>query len=156
MCPFDALHWSPFFEYTSYTYEGMVHEADVLEGWEDHVLPPPELVQDADPKERELTHQAHEKRAEGVWAVIREQEKKDAYLAKQSPATVAYAPAPVQTAPVAPAAPVAAVEAPAATAPAAEAAPAPSAPAAAPAAERRRRWRPAAWRGRRPSSPARG
>jgi NADH-quinone oxidoreductase subunit I len=33
VCPFDALHWSPFFEYTSYTYEGMVHERDDLSSW---------------------------------------------------------------------------------------------------------------------------
>src|SRR5438552_494799 len=136
VCPFDALHWSPFFEYTSYTYEGMVHEADVLEGWQEHVLPPPELVADADPKARDLTHQAHEKRVDGVWGVIREQEKKDAYRAKQSPVTVAYAP-PIQVAPVSTdTAPpdVSAAQAPAAPPPTAEAAPAPQAPAPTPSA----------------------
>ena len=143
VCPFDALHWSPFFEYTSYTYEGMVHEADVLEGWEDKVLVPPELVSDADPKSRDLTEQARNKRVDGVWGVIREQEKKDAYLAKQQAATVAYVQAPVQTAPVAAApvaeaAPTAAAPAPVeagAPAPAAAAAPAPAATDHAPAAD---------------------
>jgi hypothetical protein len=112
----------------------MVHEADVLEGWEDKVLPPPELVPDADPKARDLTEQARTKRAEGVWAVIREQEKKDAYLAKQQAATVAYAPPPVQTAPVSSDTPpderpaIAAVQAPAAPVPTAAEAPAPQAP----------------------------
>jgi len=142
VCPFDALHWSPFFEYTSYTYEGMVHEADVLEGWEEHVLPPPELVPDADQKSRDLTSQAHDKRAQGIWAVIREQEKKDAYLVKQAAATApprAQGPPAVQT-PVAAETPrseqppIAAVQAPAAPSPSAAEAPAPQTPEHAPSA----------------------
>jgi NADH-quinone oxidoreductase subunit I len=141
VCPFDALHWSPYFEYTSYTYEGMVHEADVLEGWEEHVLPPPELVADADTKSQDLTKQAHEKRAEGIWAVIREQEKKDAYLAKQAAAAapVAYASPPVQTTTASDTPPderpaIAAVQAPAAPVPSAAEAPAPHTPEHAPSA----------------------
>jgi NADH-quinone oxidoreductase subunit I len=109
VCPFDALHWSPFFEYTSYTYEGMVHEREVLDGWEDHVLPPPELVPDADEKARDLTKAAHDKRAEGVWAVIREADKKQAYLQRKAglaPATSSDTPPQAQP-------PVAAVQAPA-------------------------------------------
>ena len=84
VCPFDALHWSPFFEYTSYTYEGMVHERDVLSEWQHHVLPPPELVGDADEKARELAHVAREKREQGIAAVIREADKKEAFLAKEA------------------------------------------------------------------------
>src|SRR5437764_1465275 len=95
VCPFDALHWSPFFEYTSYTYEGMIHEQEVLEGWQEHVLPPPALVSDADEKAQELTKVAHDKRAEGIWAVIREADKKDAYLKRMTaPITNVYAPPP--------------------------------------------------------------
>jgi NADH-quinone oxidoreductase subunit I len=136
VCPFDALHWSPYFEYNSYTYEGMIHESDVLQGWQEHVLPPPPLVADADPKAQELQKVAHDKRVDGVWGVIREQDKKDAYLAQQAGAPVATAaPAAVPVA-----APAAAAETPA---PAAEAAPAaaepappqPAAEAAPPAAE---------------------
>jgi NADH-quinone oxidoreductase subunit I len=95
VCPFDALHWSPFFEYTSYTYEGMVHERDVLSEWQHHVLPPPELVPDADEKARELTHTAREKREQGIAGVIREADKKAAFLAKEAAAHgfVATAPA---------------------------------------------------------------
>ncbi len=112
VCPFDALHWSPFFEYTSYTYEGMIHEQEVLEGWEQHVLPPPHLVADADEKAKELTDVAHDKRAEGIWAVIREADKKEAYLQRLA-GPVAPAPASSATPPAAqPAA--AAVQAPAA------------------------------------------
>jgi NADH-quinone oxidoreductase subunit I len=130
VCPFDALHWSPFFEYTSYTYEGMVHELDVLVEWEKHVLPPPELVADADEKARKETHEAHEKRVEGVAGIIREADKKAAYIAKES-GLVAVAAAP------APAAPAPAAAAPAAEAPVvaeATAAPAPAAAAPAPTA----------------------
>ncbi len=116
VCPFDALHWSPYFEYNSYTYEGMIHEVDVLQGWQEHVLPPPPLVADADSKAQEEQKVAHDKRAEGVWAVIREQDKKDAYLARLSGATASAvkveAPAPAVAAP----APVA--EVPAASPPA--------------------------------------
>ena len=128
VCPFDALHWSPFFEYTSYTYEGMVHEQDTLVGWQEHVLPPPLLVADADEKDRADAQTAHDKRAEGVWAVIREADKRDAYLAAQSGAAVA---APEAAAPPPPAAPAAVAEGPSAeaAAPAAPAAEAPAAPA---------------------------
>ena len=124
VCPFDALHWSPFFEYTSYSYEGMIHEADVLTGWQEHVLPPPQLVPDADEKAQEEAQTAHDKRAEGTAGVIREADKKEAFLAKLSGQTVAAPP-------VAPAVPAAPAEAPAA--PAAEAAPAPAEAAPAPA-----------------------
>ena len=126
VCPFDALHWSPYFEYNSYTYEGMIHESEVLQGWQEHVLPPPPLVADADPKAQELQQVAHDKRVDGVWGVIREQDKKDAYLARQAGATAVVADvAPEPTAPAA-VAQASAVEAPAA--------PAPEAPAEAPAA----------------------
>jgi NADH-quinone oxidoreductase subunit I len=135
VCPFDALHWSPYFEYNSYTYEGMIHEVDVLQGWQEHVLPPPPLVDDADPKAQELQKVAHDKRAEGIWAVIREQDKKDAYLARLAGATApaattaatapqAAAPAPVAEAPAAAPAAPAAAPAPAAAAPAEASAPA--------------------------------
>jgi NADH-quinone oxidoreductase subunit I len=103
VCPFDALHWSPYFEYNSYTYEGMIHESDVLQGWQEHVLPPPALVADAEPKAQELQKVAHDKRAEGIWAVIREQDKKDAYLAHLAGATAPAVSAPAAPAPTAPA-----------------------------------------------------
>ncbi|HYZ92459.1 MAG TPA: NADH-quinone oxidoreductase subunit I [Actinomycetota bacterium] len=116
VCPFDALHWSPYFEYNSYTYEGMIHESDVLQSWQEHVLPPPPLVEDAEEKARELQKTAHDKRAEGIWAVIREQDKKDAYLARLSGAPVAE-PGSSDTPPTATPA-MAAVQAPAAPEPA--------------------------------------
>jgi NADH-quinone oxidoreductase subunit I len=43
VCPFDALFWSPEFEYSTYSILDLVHEKDKLEEWTYHVLPPPEL-----------------------------------------------------------------------------------------------------------------
>ncbi len=130
VCPFDALHWSPYFEYNSYTYQGMIHESDVLQRWQEHVLPPPALVDDADPKAQELQKVAHDKRVDGVWGVIREQDKKDAYLAGQA-GTEFVAPATVVAG--APAAPATQAPAAEASAPGAELAPAAAPAEAAPA-----------------------
>ena len=139
VCPFDALHWSPYFEYNSYTYEGMIHESDVLQEWQHHVLPPPPLVADADPKAQELQQVAHDKRLDGVWGVIREQDKKDAYRAAETAAAAGLAPptagvssdtlpeeAPASSAVQAPAAPEPATAAEAAAPQAAEPATTPS------------------------------
>lgn len=98
VCPFDALHWSPAFEYTAYSYEGMIHEADVLTSWQHHVLPPPPLVDDADEDSRQKVLEANAKRAEGIHAIIREPDKKAAYLAAQSASTQAPAPVAPQAA----------------------------------------------------------
>jgi NADH-quinone oxidoreductase subunit I len=134
VCPFDALHWSPAFEYTSYTYEGMVHEQDVLVGWQEHVLPPPLLVGDAEDKAKDLAQVAHDKRAEGTAGVIREADKKEAYLAARAgvaPHVASDTPPtaqPAMAAQQAPAAPVpaSAAEAAAPAAPEAAAAQAPA------------------------------
>jgi len=88
VCPFDALHWAPAFEYTAYTYEGLIHEMPVLAQWEHHVKPPPELVDDADESAKQTTAEAHRKRTEGIHAVIREADKKEAYLSAQASSTV--------------------------------------------------------------------
>ncbi len=34
VCPFDALHWSPEFEYSDITLEGLLHDMDRLGKWE--------------------------------------------------------------------------------------------------------------------------
>jgi NADH-quinone oxidoreductase subunit I len=47
-CPFDALFWSPEFEYAEYDILSMTHEKDRLEEWTYTVLPPPELEDGAD------------------------------------------------------------------------------------------------------------
>src|SRR6059036_156574 len=48
VCPFDALFWSPEFEYAEYDIVEMVHEKERLEEWTYRVLPPPELEEGAE------------------------------------------------------------------------------------------------------------
>ena len=43
VCPFDALWWSPEFEYAEYDQDLLLHEMGRLREWADTVLPPPEL-----------------------------------------------------------------------------------------------------------------
>jgi len=43
VCPFDALFWSPEFEYAEYDIHALLHERERLEEWTYKVLPPPEL-----------------------------------------------------------------------------------------------------------------
>jgi NADH-quinone oxidoreductase subunit I len=47
VCPFDALFWSPEFEYSEYEVDLLTHEKDKLEEWTYTVLPPPELEEGA-------------------------------------------------------------------------------------------------------------
>jgi NADH-quinone oxidoreductase subunit I len=52
VCPFDALWWSPEFEYAEYDQRNLVHEMDKLREWADTVPPPPALDEGAQaPKE---------------------------------------------------------------------------------------------------------
>jgi len=52
VCPFDALHWSPEFEYAEYRIGNLLHEMPRLREWADTVPPPPALDEGADlPKE---------------------------------------------------------------------------------------------------------
>ena len=68
VCPFDALFWSPEFEYATYSVEELTHEKEQLRVWMDTVPAPPELEVGADiPKEIEdglkAARQAAEKAA---------------------------------------------------------------------------------------------
>ena len=51
VCPFDALFWSPEFEYAEYDIKEMVHERERLEEWTYTVKPPPELEEGAEAPE---------------------------------------------------------------------------------------------------------
>ena len=52
VCPFDALFWSPEFEYSTYSLRELVHEKEQLRVWMNTVPPPPELDAGAEaPKE---------------------------------------------------------------------------------------------------------
>jgi len=99
VCPFDALHWSPEFEYAEYDHESLTHEMDTLRQWA-YTVPAPDPLEEGavEPKEVESARKARE-----------------ALAAKPA---VATAPAPAATAP--PAAPAAPADAPAAPAPAAD------------------------------------
>jgi NADH-quinone oxidoreductase subunit I len=43
VCPFDALWWSPEFEYSEYHMDALLHEKPKLREWADTVPPPPPL-----------------------------------------------------------------------------------------------------------------
>ncbi|GAC1416460.1 MAG: hypothetical protein NVSMB57_11830 [Actinomycetota bacterium] len=47
VCPFDALFWSPHFEYSEIDINNLVHEMPTLTEWVNHVLPPPPLDEGA-------------------------------------------------------------------------------------------------------------
>ncbi len=64
VCPFDALFWSPEFEYSTLTIEELVHEKEQLRAWMDTVPPPPELEYGAElPKEIQQGLDAARKKA---------------------------------------------------------------------------------------------
>src|ERR671915_1136568 len=48
VCPFDALFWSPEFEYATYDIRNITHEKEKLDEWNYTVLPPPELEEGAE------------------------------------------------------------------------------------------------------------
>jgi NADH-quinone oxidoreductase subunit I len=48
VCPFDALFWSPEFEYATYGIQELTHEKEKLDEWNYTVLPPPELEEGAE------------------------------------------------------------------------------------------------------------
>ncbi len=43
VCPFDALWWSPEFEYSEYSIDSLLHEKEKLRAWADTVPAPPPL-----------------------------------------------------------------------------------------------------------------
>jgi NADH-quinone oxidoreductase subunit I len=59
VCPFDALFWSPEFEYATYDIVEMTHEKEKLDAWTYTVLPPPELEEGAEPVEEAPSPEAH-------------------------------------------------------------------------------------------------
>ena len=83
VCPFDALHWSPEFEYAEHQVERLTHEMDTLRKWAYTVpAPDPLEVGAVEPKELESARKAREAAA-----------AKAAAAAEQGRATAAPAPA---------------------------------------------------------------
>ena len=61
VCPFDALHWSPEFEYAEHQIERLTHEMDTLRKWAYTVpAPDPLEVGAVEPKELESARKARE------------------------------------------------------------------------------------------------
>ena len=121
VCPFDALFWSPEFEYSEYDIVELTHEKEKLEEWTYAVLPPP-MIEDG--AEVEVPPEAPPAVAPDTAGLAA------AYAAAPSAGPAPAAASPVATPP--------SVAAPAAAAPAAapaEAAAPSEAPGAAPAAE---------------------
>ena len=57
VCPFDALHWSPEFEYSELDIRDLLHEKDRLGQWMPTVPPPPALDErSAEPSEIAATN----------------------------------------------------------------------------------------------------
>jgi NADH-quinone oxidoreductase subunit I len=61
VCPFDALHWSPEFEYATSQIEQLTHEMDTLRTWAYSVPAPDPLEEGAvEPKELESARKARQ------------------------------------------------------------------------------------------------
>ena len=54
VCPFDALHWSPEFEYAELDIRDLIHEKDRLGAWMATVPPPPPSTRAAPRRQRSL------------------------------------------------------------------------------------------------------
>jgi NADH-quinone oxidoreductase subunit I len=69
VCPFDALFWSPEFEYSTYSIRELTHEKEQLRQWMDTVPAPPALEVGAEPpSEVQAGLDAARKRAEELLA----------------------------------------------------------------------------------------
>jgi NADH-quinone oxidoreductase subunit I len=55
VCPFDALHWSPEFEYAEYDIRDLLHEKDRLGEWMPTVPAPPAHDPNGEPAKEEAT-----------------------------------------------------------------------------------------------------
>jgi NADH-quinone oxidoreductase subunit I len=107
VCPFDALFWSPEFEYAEYDIVELTHEKEKLEEWTYTVLPPPFIEDGAEVPAEEPSV------APDTAGLAAAPSEGPAPAAASPPAAapavaapVAAAPAPAEAAAAAPAAPV--------------------------------------------------
>ena len=108
VCPFDALFWSPHFEYSEYSIVELIHEKERLEEWTYEVLPPPALEEGAEPPEEQITQVT---RTDAQPAVLDTAPTAPATAPPPVPATAPPpAPAEATVEPTAPAAPAERVE----------------------------------------------
>jgi NADH-quinone oxidoreductase subunit I len=111
VCPFDALHWSPEFEYAEHQIERLTHEMDTLRKWAYTVpAPDPLEVGAVEPKELESARKAREAAAAKA-AAAAEQARTAAAPAPAAPAPAAPAPAASPAVAASPAPPAAAAPA---------------------------------------------
>jgi NADH-quinone oxidoreductase subunit I len=91
VCPFDALHWSPEFEYATSQIEQLTHEMDTLRTWA-YTVPAPDPLEEGavEPKELESARKARE--AVAAKATAAAEQARDAAPAP-APAAPATAPA---------------------------------------------------------------
>ena len=89
VCPFDALHWSPEFEYATSQIEQLTHEMDTLRTWA-YTVPAPDPLEEGavEPKELETARKAREAVAAKATAAAEQ-----AQVAAPAPAAPATAPA---------------------------------------------------------------
>src|SRR6266511_3808754 len=115
VCPFDALYWSPEFEYAEHDHEALTHEKDRLREWA-YTVPPPDPLEEgaAEPAEFAAARKAQEAAAAALAAAA---EAAQAQAAAQAPAAEAPAAPAGQATPAAPAAPAEAAPAAPARAP---------------------------------------
>ncbi len=75
VCPFDALFWSPEFEYSTYRIAELTHEQDRLRAWMDTVPAPPPLEEGAEsPAEiQSALELASKRRAQAVETAVEAQ-----------------------------------------------------------------------------------
>ncbi|HKE98020.1 MAG TPA: NADH-quinone oxidoreductase subunit I [Actinomycetes bacterium] len=112
VCPFDALYWSPEFEYAEHEHERMTHEKERLREWAYTVLPPDPLEVGAEePKELAAARKAQEALRARAEAAVQAAAQAPAAAGPAGQPPAAAPPAPAAAAPPAPAA--AATQAPA-------------------------------------------
>jgi NADH-quinone oxidoreductase subunit I len=94
VCPFDALHWSPEFEYAEHQIENLTHEMDTLRQWA-YTVPAPDPLEigAVEPKELESARKAREAAAAKA-AAAAEQAQAAAAPAPAAPTPAAPTPAP--------------------------------------------------------------
>ncbi|MFO7777990.1 MAG: NADH-quinone oxidoreductase subunit I [Nitriliruptoraceae bacterium] len=85
VCPFDALWWSPEFEYSEYHMDGLLHEKEKLREWADTVPPPPPLEEGAVPP-AEVSDAIAKVEKERELAAAKALEAKQAAAAPEKPA----------------------------------------------------------------------
>jgi NADH-quinone oxidoreductase subunit I len=100
VCPFDALYWSPEFEYAEYTHEPLTHEKERLREWA-YTVPAPDPLEEGsvEPPEFAAVRKAREAAAAKAAAAAQAAREAAQALAAPAGAPAEAAPAAGATAP---------------------------------------------------------